>query len=159
MTSCPNHPSLGCHLFPSVHWLLLLSALQLGACAEHPVITETEQCIRDNGTLETSGSTEDVESASQVASESGSHGVFCDPLDFISRACAECIAESNGLEPGLESWWVQPKFATNQNRPAWSVTSHTYESSDGHSSRELIMLIDALSGAVLDTYGLDIQSD
>ncbi len=89
-----------------------------------------------------------VPTPDSVAEECEEAGVACDAEAFITRAAAECIAEGEQLDQGLEGYHSSLVYNNGHNRPGWAVATVLEEQGPASSGESLF--VDAETGEVLD---------
>lgn len=76
----------------------------------------------------------------------------CDPAHFLSSQAAACIAERQGLAPGLHGLSVGLTYNFGPRRVTWNVTN-TLEDQGGGVASGQVFVIDAVTGELLDELG------
>ena len=90
-----------------------------------------------------------------VAAEAADDDHAFDIADLITREAAICVAELQGLAPGLEEWRASLVYHYTHQRPIWNVENVLEYVSDSDQSGDGLA-IDALTGEVLEQYSWQV---
>lgn len=113
---------------------------EFGSC--DPRAKERAACISRYGTERNDPG---VPPASECVMDGGTG---CSEPSYLSESAAVCIAELEGLAPGIKPWGVTLLYNYGHRRVIWSVSSTTSERADGGSAGESLAL-DARTGFAL----------
>ena len=132
-------------------WIVVVS-MSVASCAEVGSLAAPETCIEAYSAQAGWGVDEDPiwwgRDPEAIELDCALFGDPCEADDFITRAAAQCIAETHGLVPGLRDWNYDLGYEEPLGTVRWRIEAVT-EIEDTFSKGDFVA-IDAETGDIVD---------